>query len=229
MGFPERAAVSALRRCRHDLNSAVARLVELGDKAMVPGLEDTQSPTGVEDEDKTGRDSLIIADDDDDSDSSYDRVRRPSESGQVVDEADGYLDMDQDSAGDDTDQDQDKDKDDENQHADDQHGDDGPICHFDPDSDLPDIEFEGGFRVPGCIWNDLLEYQRTGLQWMWELHCQNTGGLIGDDMGLGKTVQLVAFLAALHYSGLHTMASIVVCPATVLRHWEREFRQWSVT
>lgn len=44
--------------------------------------------------------------------------------------------------------------------------------------------------MPGSVWRDLFEYQRTGLKWLWELRCQEVGGLIGDDMGLGKTVQV---------------------------------------
>lgn len=38
------------------------------------------------------------------------------------------------------------------------------------------------------------------MQWLWELHCQQTGGILGDEMGLGKTVEIIAFLAALGIS-----------------------------
>ena len=126
---------------------------------------------------------------------------------------------------------------------------------------LADVEFEGGLRVPGDIYNRLYDYQKTGglfpvqlvvcvmlttghaalpcrslplaccsreafsimqgaadlqrcppafsphnrynptslflharmhagLKWMWELHTQRAGGIIGDEMGLGKTVQV---------------------------------------
>jgi DNA excision repair protein ERCC-6 len=48
---------------------------------------------------------------------------------------------------------------------------------------------------------------------------------MGDEMGLGKTIQLIAFLAGLHYSGRHR-TSLVVAPVTTLRHWARELRQW---
>ena len=30
----------------------------------------------------------------------------------------------------------------------------------------------------------------AGLKWMWELHTQRAGGIIGDEMGLGKTIQV---------------------------------------
>ena len=45
------------------------------------------------------------------------------------------------------------------------------------------------------------------------------------EMGLGKTVQLAAFLAGLHQSGLFK-PTLIVCPATVLRQWLRELRLW---
>ena len=30
----------------------------------------------------------------------------------------------------------------------------------------------------------------AGVKWMWELHTQRAGGIIGDEMGLGKTIQV---------------------------------------
>jgi len=54
------------------------------------------------------------------------------------------------------------------------------------------------FVMPARVWDDLLEFQRTGLaisalcahatdrvtgvRWMWELHQQNVGGILGDEM-----------------------------------------------
>lgn len=88
-----------------------------------------------------------------------------------------------------------------------------------------DVVFEGGFRVPADIYNRLFDYQKTGVKWLWELHTQRAGGIIGDEMGLGKTVQLAAFLAGLHRGG-RFRPSLIVCPATVLRQWLRELRAW---
>ena len=42
----------------------------------------------------------------------------------------------------------------------------------------------------------------VGVKWLWDLHCQEVGGILGDEMGLGKTIQIVVFLAALHHSRL---------------------------
>ena len=63
------------------------------------------------------------------------------------------------------------------------------------------------------------------IKWLWELHTQEAGGIMGDEMGLGKTVQITAFLAGLHHSGMFR-PSLIVCPATMLRQWLRELREW---
>ncbi|KAG5357952.1 DNA repair protein [Yarrowia sp. B02] len=89
-----------------------------------------------------------------------------------------------------------------------------------------DAILEGNFKVPGEIFNALFDYQKTCVQWLWELHTQKTGGIIGDEMGLGKTIQIISFLAGLHHSGLLTKPVIVVCPATVMKQWVEEFHKW---
>eukprot|EP00177_Eucheuma_denticulatum_P007149 GFKZ01012998.1.p1 GENE.GFKZ01012998.1~~GFKZ01012998.1.p1 ORF type:complete len:1086 (+),score=175.22 GFKZ01012998.1:92-3349(+) len=96
---------------------------------------------------------------------------------------------------------------------------------WEPEND-EEIEFAGGLRIPGSIYDRLFDYQKTGVQWLWELHSQGTGGILGDEMGLGKTVQIVAFLAALDYSEKLTGSVIIIAPTTVLRQWYREFRSW---
>ncbi|XP_044095943.1 DNA excision repair protein ERCC-6 isoform X2 [Neovison vison] len=81
-----------------------------------------------------------------------------------------------------------------------------------------------------------LRYQQTGVRWLWELHCQQAGGILGDEMGLGKTIQIIAFLAGLSYSKIRTRGSnyrfkglgptIIVCPTTVMHQWVKEFHTW---
>ena len=94
------------------------------------------------------------------------------------------------------------------------------------DSDQEDVQFSGGFRVPKSIYDQLFPYQRTAVKWMWELHCQEAGGIVGDEMGLGKTVQTVAFLAGLHRSGLLEGPVLLLCPATIMAQWVRHFHEW---
>lgn len=94
---------------------------------------------------------------------------------------------------------------------------------------IPDdivLDTKTGFKVPGEIWKRLFGYQKTGVRWLWELYGQKVGGIIGDEMGLGKTVQVAAFLASLHYSGMLNKPVLIVCPATVLDQWVDELHQW---
>ena len=89
-----------------------------------------------------------------------------------------------------------------------------------------DAEFDGNYRIPGDIYPSLFAYQKTGVQWLSELYSQQVGGIIGDEMGLGKTIQIISFLAGLHYSKKINKPIIIVCPATVMRQWVNEFHRW---
>lgn len=92
---------------------------------------------------------------------------------------------------------------------------------------LPDAVLDNDFRVPGDIYPSLFDYQKTGVQWLYELYCQKHGGIISDEMGLGKTIQIIAFLAGLHYSGkLEKKPVLIVCPTTVMTQWVNEFHVW---
>ncbi|CAH7126238.1 Ercc6 [Phodopus roborovskii] len=101
----------------------------------------------------------------------------------------------------------------------------------------------GGRKVARCpddgdedYYKQRLRYQQTGVRWLWELHCQQAGGILGDEMGLGKTIQIIAFLAGLSYSKIRTRGSnyrfeglgptVIVCPTTVMHQWVKEFHTW---
>ncbi|XP_005412626.1 PREDICTED: DNA excision repair protein ERCC-6 [Chinchilla lanigera] len=104
------------------------------------------------------------------------------------------------------------------------------------DSEESDAEFDEGFKVPGFLFKKLFKYQQTGVRWLWELHCQQAGGILGDEMGLGKTIQIIAFLAGLSYSKIRTRGSnyrfeglgptMIVCPTTVMHQWVKELHTW---
>lgn len=93
------------------------------------------------------------------------------------------------------------------------------------DNEPPSVVLEGGLKIPEAIFSNLFDYQKVGVQWLWELHCQRAGGIIGDEMGLGKTVQVLSFLGSLHFSNMYK-PSIIICPVTLLRQWKREARKW---
>lgn len=67
----------------------------------------------------------------------------------------------------------------------------------------------------------LRDYQVHGVTWLLYLYDNGLGGLLCDDMGLGKTHQVMAFLVALREQRQVTGPFLVVCPTTVLSHWQR--------
>ncbi|CAK9167907.1 unnamed protein product [Ilex paraguariensis] len=77
------------------------------------------------------------------------------------------------------------------------------------------------YKLPGKISKMLYPHQRDGLKWLWSLHCQGKGGILGDDMGLGKTMQICGFLSGLFHSSLIKRA-LIVAPKTLLPHWIKE-------
>lgn len=95
-----------------------------------------------------------------------------------------------------------------------------------PHPTIPDAVLDANYRLPGDVYPSLFEYQKTCVQWLWELYSQKTGGIIGDEMGLGKTIQVISFLAGLHYSGLLDKPVLLVVPATVMNQWVNEFHRW---
>ncbi|KAG0663192.1 hypothetical protein C6P45_000891 [Maudiozyma exigua] len=92
--------------------------------------------------------------------------------------------------------------------------------------EIPDARLDDIFKIPGDIHPLLFNYQKTCVQWLYELYQQGAGGIIGDEMGLGKTIQVIAFLAALHHSGLLNGPVLIVCPATVMKQWVNELHHW---
>ncbi|KAH9612830.1 hypothetical protein KSS87_021563 [Heliosperma pusillum] len=77
------------------------------------------------------------------------------------------------------------------------------------------------FELPPKISKMLYPHQREGLKWLWSLHCQGKGGILGDDMGLGKTMQIAGYLAGMFHSRLIKRA-MIVAPKTLIPHWIKE-------
>ena len=68
----------------------------------------------------------------------------------------------------------------------------------DSDMDSKYEELEGGLRVPSKMWQSLYHYQKVGVQWLWELHQQDVGGILGKfDMILVKRQKHIINLLSL--------------------------------
>lgn len=78
---------------------------------------------------------------------------------------------------------------------------------------------------PGGLLGRLRDYQLQGLEWLVFLHENRFGGLLCDDMGLGKTHQVMGLMAWLVSIKNEKRPFLVVCPTTVISHWERKIRE----
>ncbi|MBL8111621.1 MAG: DEAD/DEAH box helicase, partial [Acidobacteria bacterium] len=75
---------------------------------------------------------------------------------------------------------------------------------------------------PPSLGVSLFPFQEAGLSWLWFLRQNGFGGLLCDDMGLGKTHQAMALIAAMTRDGGEAPSVLVVCPASVIPHWEEK-------
>lgn len=71
----------------------------------------------------------------------------------------------------------------------------------------------------------LRPYQDKGARWLFALYTYLLGGLLCDEMGLGKTHQAMALMAAVR-SLLPKARFLVVCPTSVLYHWEDKIKEF---
>ncbi|XP_053727956.1 DNA excision repair protein ERCC-6-like 2 isoform X2 [Synchiropus splendidus] len=59
-----------------------------------------------------------------------------------------------------------------------------------------ELSITKGHKVPYTVNRYLRDYQREGIQFIYNNYMQSRGCILGDDMGLGKTVQVIGFLSA---------------------------------
>lgn len=75
--------------------------------------------------------------------------------------------------------------------------------------------------------SDLRPYQLLGVQWLWFLYMHGLSGLLCDEMGLGKTHQAMALLAAcMNEKKPKERKFLVVCPTSVIYHWEELLKRF---
>ena len=82
-----------------------------------------------------------------------------------------------------------------------------------------------GAGVPDGLRANLRGYQRRAVQWLAATTGLGFGALLADDMGLGKTLTVIAFHLARQREAAGP--ALVVCPASLLANWEREFARFA--
>lgn len=69
---------------------------------------------------------------------------------------------------------------------------------------------------------DLFPHQRAGVAFL----STARRALLADEPGLGKTAQAIRALKKLHDDGEEVFPALIVCPNTLKKNWEREFKIW---
>jgi superfamily II DNA or RNA helicase len=87
---------------------------------------------------------------------------------------------------------------------------------------LHDANSQDAVYMPAGLNAILRGYQRRAVQWLARTTALGFGALLADDMGLGKTLTVIAF--HVHRA---TGPTLVVCPASLLANWEREFARFA--
>lgn len=77
--------------------------------------------------------------------------------------------------------------------------------------------------APDGLHATLRRYQRVAVRWLVRTTAMGFGALLADDMGLGKTLTVIAY----RLSRKSTGPSLVVCPASLVANWEREFARFA--
>ena len=104
--------------------------------------------------------------------------------------------------------------------------DDLPVVGVDADGWLGDLLSGQADRrlapvpTPASFHGELRPYQERGLAWLSFLGRLGLGAILADDMGLGKGPQTLALLAS--EVGAATGPTLLVCPMSLVGHWERE-------
>ncbi|PKS10036.1 hypothetical protein jhhlp_004661 [Lomentospora prolificans] len=97
---------------------------------------------------------------------------------------------------------------------------------FKPTPGKPNKRIFEDYYLPEEVYDFLFPFQRVGIQWLAELHSRKEGGILCDEMGLGKTVQLISFIATLHFSKKLDGPVIILATTTLIAQWVRHFHQW---
>lgn len=82
-------------------------------------------------------------------------------------------------------------------------------------------------ELPPNLKTILKDYQMKGYKWIKNILSLDAGGILADEMGLGKTIQALSILADIYYNKKTTLASLIVCPSSLVYNWQEEFKKFA--
>jgi ERCC4-related helicase len=80
---------------------------------------------------------------------------------------------------------------------------------------------------PPAAANMLLDHQKQGAQWLWDLYNLHLGAILADEMGLGKTFQILAFLSTLREKK-ELGKCLIIVPTSLLYNWLEEEKKFQL-
>ena len=72
----------------------------------------------------------------------------------------------------------------------------------------------------------LREYQKRGVEWLWNLRLNGFSGILADEMGLGKTLQVLSFIQTCRQEKSASGPTLVVAPTSLVWNWLAEVQRF---
>ncbi|KAF8578409.1 hypothetical protein K439DRAFT_1663741 [Ramaria rubella] len=72
----------------------------------------------------------------------------------------------------------------------------------------------------------LMDFQLTGVNWLFRNWWKHQPSILADEMGLGKTVQIVCLVGHL-IASFQALPVLIVVPNSTITNWLREFSRWA--
>ena len=74
--------------------------------------------------------------------------------------------------------------------------------------------------------DNLREYQKLGVKWLYTIYKCNLGGILADEMGLGKTYQAICFIKEVIKEN-NNCKILIVTPTSLVYNWAIEFNKFA--